>query len=110
MTPSHVLRFAGGGAVSDTTGQILADVLDHPVEAVADPQLVGAAGAALVAAWGLGLVDSLPAAAGTVRVRRRFEPDPATRDVHDANYAVFRDLYPATKRLFSRLNAGSATR
>lgn len=105
VTPSPVIRFAGGGAVSDTTGQILADVLDRPVEAVADPQLVGAAGAALVAAWGLGLVSSLDAAAATVRVRRRFEPDPTTRAVHDANYAVFRDLYPATKGLFARLNA-----
>ena len=107
VTPSAVIRFAGGGAVSDTTGQILADVLDRPVEAVTDPQLVGAAGAALVAAWGLGLVSSLDEAAATVRVRRRFEPDPATRDVHDANFAVFRDLYPATKSLYARLNAGA---
>ncbi len=104
VVPSAVIRFAGGGAVSDVTGQIMADVLDRPVEAVADPQLVGAAGAALVAAWGLGLVDSLEQAATTVRVRRRFEPDPATRAVHDANFAVFRDLYPATKTLFARLN------
>lgn len=104
VRPSHVIRFAGGGAVSDTTGQIMADVLDHPVEAVADPQLAGAAGAALVAACGLGLVASLDEAAKLVDVRRRFEPDPATRTVHDANYAVFRDLYPATKALFHRLN------
>lgn len=104
VPPSRVIRFAGGGAVSDTTGQIMADVLDHPVEAVAQPQLAGAAGAALVAACGLGLVGSLDEAAGLVQVRRRFEPDPATRAVHDANYAVFRDLYPATKALFHRLN------
>jgi xylulokinase len=107
VTPSPVLRFAGGGAASDTTGQILADVLDRPVEAVSDPQLVGAAGAALVAAWGLGLVSSLREAAETVQVRRRFEPDPATRAIHDANFAVFRDLYPATKSLFARLNGGA---
>ena len=37
-------------------------------------------------------------AAGSSRTR-----PPAT--VHDANFAVFRDLYPATKRLFARLNA-----
>jgi hypothetical protein len=47
--------------------------------------------------------------AAAVQVRRCFEPDPVTRDVHDANYAVFRDLYPATKALFARLNgAGEA--
>ncbi len=108
VRPSHVLRFAGGGAVSDATSQVLADVTGHPVEAVADPQYAGAAGAALVAAWGAGRFPSLDAAAATVPVRARFDPDPATRAVHDRNYAVFADLYPATRGLFRRLNAAGA--
>jgi xylulokinase len=106
VSPSHVLRFAGGGAVSDVTGQVLADVTGHPVEAVEQPQYAGAAGAALVAAWGAGRYPSLDAAAATVEVRARFEPDASTRAVHDRNFAVFADLYPATKGLFRRLNAG----
>jgi xylulokinase len=104
VRPSHVLRFAGGGAVSDATSQVLADVTGHPVEAVVDPQYAGAAGAALVAAWGSGWFPTLDAAAATVPVRARFEPDPAVRAVHDRNYAVFANLYPATKDLFRRLN------
>jgi xylulokinase len=105
VTPSEVIRFAGGGALSAATGQVLADVTGHVVEAVAQPQYAGAAGAALVAAWGSGWFPTLAAAASTVAVRARFEPDPATRAVHDRNYAVFADLYPATKDLFRRLNA-----
>ena len=106
VQPSHVLRFAGGGAVSDATSQVLADVTGHPVEAVDDAPYAGAAGAALVAAWGAGWFPSLDAAASTVRVRSRYEPDPATRAVHDHNFAAFRTLYPATKELFARLNGG----
>ena len=105
VTPSMELRFAGGGAVSDATSQILADVTGHPVASVADAQNSGAAGAALVAAWGAGWYPTLDAAARTVQVRARFTPDPDVRAVHDRNYEVFADLYPATKQLFARLNA-----
>ncbi len=104
VTPSPVLRFAGGGAVSDVTSQVLADVTDHVVEPVVDPQYAGAAGAALVAAWGAGWFPSLAAAAATVTVRRRFTPDLQTRAVHDRMHAVFAELYPATRRLFAELN------
>ncbi|MGB7980617.1 MAG: FGGY-family carbohydrate kinase [Candidatus Nanopelagicales bacterium] len=104
VTPSEVLRFAGGGAVCDVTAQILADVTGHPVEAVADATYAGAAGAALVAAWGAGWFASLDEAARSVDVRARFVPDAATHAVHERNFAVFAELYPATKDLFARLN------
>jgi xylulokinase len=102
---SEVLRFAGGGALSDETCRILADATGRSVEPVADPQNAGAAGAALVAACGLGRFADLDAAAATVRVRGRFEPRLAAREAHERNYRVFREIYPATKKLFARLNA-----
>lgn len=102
---SPVLRFAGGGALSDETCRILADATGRVVEAVADPQYAGAAGAALVAACALGRFKSLDEAAATVRVRARFEPRAAERAAHERNFRVFRDLYPATRKLFYRLNA-----
>jgi len=104
---SSVLRFAGGGALSDETCRIIADATGRVVEAVADPQYAGAAGAALVAACALGRFPSLDAAAATVRVRGRFEPRAAERAAHERNYRVFRDLYPATRKLFARLNSGA---
>jgi len=104
LEPSSVLRFAGGGALSDETCRILADVTGRSVEPVIDPQNAGAAGAALVAACGLGRFPDLDAAAATVQVRGRFEPNPANHAVHERNYSVFRDLYKATGPLFRRLN------
>jgi xylulokinase len=101
---SSVLRFAGGGAHSDVTSQILADVTGRVVEAVEAPQYAGAAGAALVAACGLGRFVNLDAAAATVLVRARFEPATEHHGVHERNYLVFKDLYKATAGLFQRLN------
>jgi xylulokinase len=105
---SRVLRFAGGGALSDETCRILADATGRSVEPVLDPQYAGAAGAALVAACALGRFPDLDAAASTVRVRGHFEPRAAAREVHERNYRVFRELYPATKKLFARLNSASS--
>jgi len=106
VKPSAILRFAGGGALSDETCRILADVTGRTVEAIADPQNAGAAGAALVAAWGLGRFPDLDAAAAAVAVRASFEPNPAHRAVHERNFGVFKDLYRATRPLFHRLNEG----
>lgn len=104
VVTSATLRFAGGGALSDETCRILADVTGRAVEAVSDPQNAGAAGAALVAAVGLGRFPHLDAASATVTVRARFEPRPESRVIHERNYEVFRGLYPANKALFHKLN------
>lgn len=101
---SKVVRFAGGGALSDETCRILSDVTGCAIEAIADPQNAGAAGAALTAAWGLGWYESLDSAAALIPVRARFTPRIEYRAVHQRNFDVFRQLYPATASLFHRLN------
>lgn len=105
LSVSGVIRFAGGGALSDSLCRILADATGRTVEAIEDPQNAGAAGAALVAAVGLGLTDSLGSAKDLVRIRKTFVPDPATREVYERNYRVFTGLYEANKKFFRELNA-----
>ncbi len=56
---SDSLRFVGGGALSDITCQILADITGRTVETVESPQNVGAVGAAAIAGVGLGVIGSL---------------------------------------------------
>ena len=56
---SDTVRFVGGGALSDVTCQILADVLGKRVETVANPQNVGAVGAAAIIGVGIGAISSL---------------------------------------------------
>ena len=98
------VRFVGGGALSAVTAGILADVLQLPVETVPEPQNVGAVGAALVVAAGLGHIRDLAAAEDLVQPDRIYQPDPGSRTVHDRNYAAFTRLYAANKHIFRHLN------
>ena len=82
----------GGGTKGGLWTQTVSDVLGR--EQVLPTVTIGACyGDALLAARAAGLSDGAGwnPPAGTV------EPDPAAREVYDAMYAVYRDLYPATR-------------
>ncbi|HCM24954.1 MAG TPA: carbohydrate kinase [Treponema sp.] len=100
---ARTLRFAGGGALSDPLCRILADATGRTVEAVEEPQNAGAAGAALVAAVGLGLAADLGAASRAVRVRKSFAPESANAAAYERNYRVLSRLYAANRRFFAEL-------
>ncbi len=88
----RVARLAGGATRSPFWCQLFADVLGLRIEvpAVAEP---GALGAALLAGVGAGVWPSLAEAQrATVRVDRTFEPDPASREIHQRAYARFQKL------------------
>lgn len=104
LQTSEVIRFVGGGALSPVTAQILADVLQRPVETVPQPQNVGAAGAALIAAIGLGASSSFSDAAERIQADRRYMPRAESRTVHERNYQVFKTLYRQNKAAFAALN------
>ncbi len=86
------LRFVGGGAQSDQWAQILADVAHRKIEVVANPQNVGALGAAITAAIGLELTD-FEHAKEMIKVEKTFEPLPENRAVYDHQFEVFKKLY-----------------
>ena len=103
---SPVIRFVGGGALSETTCQILADVLKRDVETVESPQNVGAVGAAVVIAVGLGLIPSFAEAKKLIPVHRSFSPNSENSPVYDRNYEVFKKLYRNNRKSFALLNSG----
>ena len=102
---SPVVRFVGGGALSDTTCQILADVLGRDVETVDNPQNVGAVGAAAVVAVGLGLIPSFAEIKKLIPAGNRFSPNPANKAVYDRNYEVFKKLHRSNRKYFALLNS-----
>ncbi|MDR3344952.1 MAG: FGGY-family carbohydrate kinase [Oscillospiraceae bacterium] len=104
VEPSDTLRFVGGGALSDVTCQILADITGKRVETVDNPQNAGAVGAAAVAAVGLGLMPNLEATKALIPAVKSFAPNAENAAVHARNYAVFQKLYKANKGLFAALN------
>lgn len=97
------LRFTGGGSRSPVWAQMFADVLDATVEVPAGGE-VGALGAAMIAAVGVGLFPDLPAAArAMVSVQAMHVPDPRSRDRYAARFAIYRDLLGAMDGSWDRL-------
>ena len=83
----------GGGTKGGMWTQIMSDVTGVPQELPAET--MGACyGDALFAARAAGLVDDDTVWATTSET---IEPDPEHRDVYDRLYAIYGELYPATK-------------
>jgi xylulokinase len=90
-------RISGGGARSQLWLEIVASVLEMPLEATVVDE--GAAyGAALLGGVAAGTFGSAQEAVDTcVRIRDTVEPDPEWQRVYDERYLRFRSLYPAIK-------------
>ena len=101
---SDTVRFVGGGALSDITCQILADVTGKKVETVDSPQNVGAVGAAVIMAVGLGVIDDVDKACTLVPAKKFFTPNKDNKAVYDKNYEVYKTLYANNKKAFASLN------
>jgi xylulokinase len=92
-------RVSGGGARSRLWLEIVASVLELPLELTAVEE--GAAyGAALLGGVAGGVfAGAAEAVASCVRVRDRIEPNPEWREAYASGYARFRALYPALRPL-----------
>lgn len=101
---SDTVRLVGGGALSELTCQILADCTGKTVETVDNPQNVGAMGAAVVIAVGLGLCPLVSDAKNLIPVKKSFKPNKNLKAVYDKNYAVYKNLYNSNKKNFAALN------
>lgn len=102
---SDTIRFVGGGALNDSTSQILADCTGKKVEVVASPQNVGSVGAAVMVAVGLGVIDSTSDAGKLIKAEKSFTPNKADKPVYDKNFAAYKEIYGANKKIFKMLNA-----
>jgi len=102
--PSEIVRFVGGGAQSDLTCQILADVIGHTVETVDSPQNAGSVGAAAVMAVGLGVFENLQDAKKSVPASKTFTPRSENTKIYDGLFEIFKDLYKSNKKNFHKLN------
>lgn len=88
-------RLTGGAANSGLWSQMFADALDLPV-LLTDTDECGALGAAMCAAVGVGVHDSLEQAADAcVRITERLEPRPESHERLEAKYAHYRQVVDA---------------
>jgi len=103
-TSDHI-RFVGGGALSELTCQMLADITGRTIETIDEPQNVGAIGTALVVAAGIKGVDVLAFSRQIVKASRTYVPDPENREAYEHNYRVFKKLYKANAAGFKAMNS-----
>ncbi len=101
--PVPSLRVLGGGAQSDLWTQILADVLNMPVERVKDPMHAQLRGVALMSHIARGRY-TLQAAAGHVELDATFRPNPTDRGTYDALNDEYHRLYGTLKGTYRRLS------
>ncbi len=90
----------GGGSMGSEWTQIIADVLEHPLETIAAPQDAGAVGAAACAIVGSGAQSSYGFLADRAVVTRTFAPDAARALEYADRYADFRRLYDALHPIY----------
>ena len=102
-TPITCIRLSGGGAQSDQVAQIVADVLNLPVERFDDCEASGR-GAAMVGAAAVGWYSSIAAAGEAMAGEtHRTIPNPDVTERYQALYkGQYRPLYGRLKSLFER--------
>lgn len=98
------VRFCGGGALGETTCQILADILQRDVVVVESPQNIGAVGAAACIAVGMGIIPKMEDVKKLISIKKTYHPNLAHKNVYDKNFKVFQNLYKANKENFAILN------
>lgn len=97
---SDTIRFVGGGALSPVSCQMLSDILGRNIETVDSPQNVGAVGAAVIMAVGLGLIDRIEDAANLIPAVNTYVPDAEKHNLYEKYYSAFKKLYKANKDIY----------
>lgn len=105
VSTSKTLRFVGGGAISDVTSQILADCTGRTVETVKSPQNVGALGAAVITAIGLGFAENIENSKKLIEIDKTFKPNLNNKVIYDKMFNVYKSIYQTNKNIFEELNS-----
>jgi xylulokinase len=98
------IRVIGGGAKGALWCQILADVVDRPIERLALLEEATSLGAAIAGGVGAGMFRDFGVARAIVKVAETYHPQPARRDVYDQHYEIFQEAYRALLPIYARLH------
>lgn len=96
-------KICGGGAKSPLWRQIMADVMNMPVE-IPKIEEGPSYGAAILAMVACGIYDTVSAAISAVTsIKQVVYPDKERANLYAERYQVFQTLYPALKSVYSKI-------
>ncbi|RDH79755.1 hypothetical protein DVS77_06055 [Mycolicibacterium moriokaense] len=96
------IRAVGGGSMGSVWTQIIADVLELPLETIAAPQDAGAIGAAACAIVGSGAQPDYSFLADRVLVTHTYLPDAGRSREYCVRYTHYQQLYDALYPIYHR--------
>jgi sugar (pentulose or hexulose) kinase len=102
------LIVVGGATRSDLWMQIIADVTGRPVLTI-EQDVEAAMGAAILAAYGVGLVTAEDVRAGWATLVPRARPRPEAVAIYDRLFELYKGLYPALKTTLHGLHEVRST-
>ena len=100
------VKFYGGGALSSAWAQIFADVLQRPVEQLADPEYAVSRGVAMLGYHQLGEL-ALDEVKDGVPIAATYEPRADASAKYDEMFTQFVRVFRKNRSVFRALNAGS---
>jgi xylulokinase len=100
------IKFYGGGALSSAWAQIFADVLQRPVEQLADPEYAVSRGVAILGFHQLGEL-ALDEIASGVPIAATYEPRSEMSARYEEMFTQFVRVFRKNRAVFRALNAGS---
>lgn len=96
------IRSLGGGSKSEVWNQIKSDICQIPLETVNSVE-AASLGAAILAGKATGIFEDLGVAVDhMVKVKKRTEPDPEKKEIYDAGYQMYQDLFRDLDECFGR--------
>lgn len=101
--PISLVVAMGGGTQSALWCQILADVLRRPI-LISGQQESTCLGAGMLAAAGAGIYPTVrEASSAMTSFGKRFDPNEDLAETYDRFFAVYQEIYPAVRPVFSAL-------
>jgi len=101
--PFKFINFIGGGAKSALWCQVLADILQRPIQQINEPRHANAKGVAALAMIGLGYIDVDGIAEKTI-IDKVYKPNKALKGLYDKMFEEFINIYKSNKGIYKRLN------
>jgi xylulokinase len=100
-----VIRLIGGGAKGALWRQILADILNRPVEKLELLEEATSLGAAVAGGVGTGLFKNFKVAQKIVRIAETHYPDQKVRNIYEREYEIFQETYKALIPIYGKLHS-----